>query len=64
MVLASPAYGQAVDDREIYGFGQVDVIHDTDQVDPALEDAFRPSKIPTDPGLYGSDGQTSVSVKQ
>jgi hypothetical protein len=64
VVLAAPAYGKAVDDWEIYGYGQVDVIADTKRVDPAWEDAFRPSKIPTVPGTFGSDGQTSVSVKQ
>jgi len=33
-------------------------------MDPAWDDAFRPSKIPTEPGTFGGDGQSSVSVKQ
>lgn len=62
-MVATPAVAQ-VDDWDIYGFGQVDVIYDTNQMDPAWDDAFRPSKIPTDPNLYGTEGQTSISVKQ
>ncbi len=49
---------------EVYGFGMVDIIHDFGRVDPAWEDALRPSKIPTTTGAFGPDGQTSVSVKQ
>jgi hypothetical protein len=49
---------------EIYGFAQADFIQDIDgRLDPDWDDAFRPSKI----GLneqYGSDGQSSISVKQ
>ncbi|GAA0646522.1 DcaP family trimeric outer membrane transporter [Brevundimonas lenta] len=58
--------GGGVDDDkfEIYGFGQVDFIYDFNRVDPAWEDAFRPSKIPTENDAFGSDGQTSISVKQ
>ncbi|WP_200939816.1 DcaP family trimeric outer membrane transporter [Brevundimonas sp. Root1279] len=49
---------------EVYGFAQADVIYDVNRVDPAWEDAFRPSKIPTTEDAFGSDGQTSISVKQ
>lgn len=49
---------------EIYGFGQVDYIYDFNRVDPAWDDAFRPSKIPTEDGAFGSDGQSSLSAKQ
>jgi hypothetical protein len=49
---------------EIYGFAQADAIYDVDRLDPDWDDAFRPSKIPTVPGLYGSNGQSSLSVKQ
>jgi len=49
---------------EIYGFAEADAIYDTDRVDPDWVDAFRPSKIAVDPGQFGSDGQSSVSVKQ
>jgi len=48
---------------QIYGFAMVDYIQYTKRVDPAWEDAFRPSKIGVD-GNYGSNGQASVSVKQ
>jgi hypothetical protein len=49
---------------EIYGFAQADFIMDVGgRLDPAWDDAFRPSKICID-GACGSDGQSSVSVKQ
>jgi hypothetical protein len=48
---------------EIYGFAQADFIHDFGRLDPAWDDAFRPSKIGID-GQYGTDGQSSISVKQ
>ena len=43
---------------------QADFIHDFQRVDPAWDDAFRPSKIPTIDGFFGGDGQSSISVKQ
>jgi hypothetical protein len=49
---------------EIYGFAQGDLIYDFDRLDPKWDDAFRPSKIPTTAGIFGSDGQSSLSVKQ
>ena len=49
---------------EIYGFAQMDLIHDFNRMDPNWEDAFRPSRIPTSEGAFGSDGQSSASVKQ
>jgi hypothetical protein len=49
---------------EIYGFVQADASYDTNRMDPAWDDAFRPSKIPTQEGTFGGDGQSSVSVKQ
>jgi hypothetical protein len=49
---------------EIYGFAQADFIVDVGgRLDPAWDDAFRPSRICID-GACGSDGQSSVSVKQ
>ena len=49
---------------EIYGFAQADFIQDFGgRLDPSWDDAFRPSKIGID-GAYGSDGQSSISVKQ
>ena len=49
---------------EIYGFAMLDMIQDTKRLDPAWEDAFRPSKIAAPEGEFGSNGQTSFSVKQ
>jgi DcaP outer membrane protein len=49
---------------EIYGFAQADFITDIGgRLDPDWDDAFRPSKICID-GACGSDGQSSISVKQ
>jgi DcaP outer membrane protein len=49
---------------EIYGFAQADLIQDIDgRLDPDWDDAFRPSKIGIDE-QFGSDGQSSLSVKQ
>jgi hypothetical protein len=49
---------------EIFGFAQADFIEDFNRVNPDWEDTLRPSRIPTIPGQFGSDGQTLVSVKQ
>jgi len=49
---------------EIYGFAMLDWIQDTKRVDPNWQDAFRPSKIATPEGQFGSNGQSSLSVKQ
>ena len=47
---------------EIYGFAQADFIMDVGgRLDPAWDDAFRPSRICID-GACGSDGQSSGSV--
>jgi hypothetical protein len=48
----------------IYGAAQLDYMYDVHRMDPAWEDAMRPSKIPTTDGLFGSDGQSLFSVKQ
>jgi hypothetical protein len=48
---------------EIYGFAQADFIHDFQRLDPAWDDALRPSKISID-GQFGGDHQSSISVKQ
>jgi hypothetical protein len=48
----------------LYGAAQLDYIYDVHRVDPAWEDALRPSKIPTAEGLFGSNGQSLFSVKQ
>src|ERR1700722_20440109 len=50
----------------IYGAAQADYIYDGNRVDPNWEDTLRPSKIPTanNATAFGSDGQSSISVKQ
>src|SRR3954449_44818 len=49
---------------EVYGFAQTDYVQDFRRVNPAWEDTLRPSRIPTQGGQFGSDGQASLSVKQ
>jgi hypothetical protein len=49
---------------EIYGFAQADYIQDFNRMDPAWNDTLRPSKIPTIGGQFGSNGVSSISVKQ
>ena len=49
---------------DIYGFAQADAIYDFQRMDPDWDDAFRPSKIAAPEGEYGSNGQSSLSVKQ
>jgi hypothetical protein len=64
---AAAATSQAADTEksfEIYGFAQADAIYDFGRMNPDWDDAFRPSKIANPEGIYGSDGQASVSVKQ
>jgi hypothetical protein len=61
---AGSAQAQDAPGLEIYGFAQLDYTQDFNRVDPAWEDALRPSKIPTADGQFGDDGQASISVKQ
>jgi hypothetical protein len=58
------AFAQSKASFEIYGFAEGDAIYDAKRVDPTWDDTLRPSKIPTVSGLFGGDGQSSVSVKQ
>lgn len=62
--VSTSAHAQDSNWIELYGFAMADGIYDTKRTDPAWEDAFRPSKIATDSTQFGSDGQSSVSVKQ
>ncbi|MDO3383475.1 DcaP family trimeric outer membrane transporter [Gilvimarinus algae] len=48
----------------VYGFTQLDYIQDFERSHPDWESTLRPSRIPTTEGLYGSDGQASLSVRQ
>src|SRR3954469_11063604 len=61
---SSAAHAQSATSIEFYGFAMADAIYDTHRLDPAWDDAFRPSKIPTDSTQFGGDGQSSISVKQ
>jgi hypothetical protein len=63
---SAPARAQSSTMIELYGFAMADAIYDTNRVNPAWEDAFRPSRIATDNNefVFGSDGQSSISVKQ
>lgn len=56
-VLAAPS-------MEIYGFAQADYIQDFNRVNPDWVSTLRPSKIAAPAGIYGSDGQAIISVKQ
>ena len=49
---------------ELYGQAQADYIQDFNRVDPNWNATLRPSKIPTTPGEFGSDGQGIISVRQ
>jgi hypothetical protein len=62
--LASPVRAQDAKSFEVYGFAQADYIQDFKRVDPAWQDTLRPSKIPTTDGVFGSDGQAILSIKQ
>jgi hypothetical protein len=49
---------------EVSGFAMLDYIQDFNRVNPDWEATLRPSKIPTTPGEFGSNGQSIVSVRQ
>jgi hypothetical protein len=49
---------------ELYGFIQLDAIQDFDRVNPAWDATLRPSRIPTQEGQFGGDGQSIFSVRQ
>jgi hypothetical protein len=59
------AYAQDAEKKfEVYGFLQTDYVQDFKRVNPAWDDTMRPSKIPTQEGQFGSDGQAIISVRQ
>jgi hypothetical protein len=49
---------------ELYGFVQLDAIQDFNRVNPDWDSTLRPSRIPTEEGQFGGDGQSIFSVKQ
>lgn len=63
---ASAVAAEAAEEKkwEVYGFAQADYVQDFKRVNPAWDDTLRPSKIPTQDGQFGSDGQAIISVRQ
>ena len=51
-------------DLELYGFVQLDAIQDFKRVNPDWDATLRPSRIPTEEGQFGGDGQSIFSVRQ
>jgi hypothetical protein len=49
---------------ELYGFVQLDAIQDFKRVNPDWDATLRPSRIPTEEGQFGGDGQSIFSVRQ
>lgn len=49
---------------EVYGFAQLDYVQDAKRVNPAWDDTLRPSRIPTESGQFGTNGQSVLSVRQ
>lgn len=65
IILASNVKAQESEKKlEVYGFLQTDYIQDFKRVNPAWDATLRPSKIPTQEGQFGSDGQSLISVRQ
>lgn len=48
----------------VYGFAKLDYIQDFNRVDPDWAVALRPSRIPTEQGVFGEDGQAVLSIRQ
>jgi len=49
---------------ELYGFVQLDAIQDFKRVNPDWDATLRPSRIPTEKGAFGGNGQSIFSVRQ
>ena len=49
---------------ELYGFVQLDAIQDFKRVNPDWDATLRPSRIPTQDGQFGGDGQSIFSIRQ
>ena len=49
---------------ELYGFAQLDAIQDFKRVNPDWDATLRPSRIPTEKGQFGGNGQSIFSVRQ
>jgi hypothetical protein len=62
--LVTAAEGTSQSNIEIIGSLQTDYIQDFKRVDGNWDDTLRPSKIPTQEGQFGDDGQAILSVRQ
>jgi hypothetical protein len=62
----TPAAPRAPRDHslELYGFVQLDAIQDFKRVNPDWDATLRPSRIPTEKGEFGGNGQSIFSVRQ
>jgi DcaP outer membrane protein/Carboxypeptidase regulatory-like domain len=49
---------------EIYGFAQLDLIYDFDQINPDWFDVERPTQLPSFPNEFGENGNFWASVRQ
>ena len=49
---------------EVYGFAQVDLIQDFQRVRPDWNATLRPTRIPTEEGIYGANGESILSARQ
>jgi len=49
---------------ELYGFVQLDAIQDFKRVNPDWDATLRPSRIPTEKGQFGGNGQSIFSIRQ
>ena len=66
-LLPAPASSQEVVRKptfEVYGFAQVDLIQDFQRVRPDWNATLRPTRIPTEEGLYGANGESILSARQ
>ncbi len=55
---------QGTKTMEIYGFMMTDAGYNTGRIHPDWFDVMRPTKLPTEEGQYGSDGNFFFSVRQ
>jgi DcaP outer membrane protein len=64
MGLAFAAEDTSQSNIEVIGSLQTDYIQDFKRVDGNWDDTLRPSKIPTQEGQFGADGQAIIGVRQ
>ncbi len=66
LTLASTGMAQVDSSKifEVYGFAQMDMGYNVDQVNPQWYDVMRPSRLPSYEKEFGTDGNTYFSVRQ